>query len=129
MAGTQRKSAPAPVAKATPPAAPVAPVAAKSIPDFAALASQQTVAKELPKIGRNGQENPFTDKVRESFEKKEAYTLPPIPQEALTPVKVAIRRGATLADLGVSIREVKLENGTIEITYMGKVRSKRDATS
>lgn len=93
--------------------------------DFSALAAQAKAAPALPKMGRSTQDNPFVAKVRESFEKQQAVELPPVPNEALTPVKVAIRRGATLADLGVSIRETVQEDGTIVITFMGKTRNKR----
>lgn len=92
--------------------------------DFAALAKAATVAPALPKATREAKENPFIAQVRESFEKDVAYALPAIPEEALVGVRTAIRRGARLAELGVSIREAKTVQGVV-ITYKGKKRNSR----
>lgn len=122
--GPEPKPAPQPE-QAAAPAAPVKAAAPGKV-DFSALAKAAKTAPELPKMGRaGGQDNPFIQQVRDTFEKKEAVVLPPIPKEALTPVKVAIRRAATLAELGVSIREQETEEGIV-VSFQGKTRTKRN---
>lgn len=114
--------------KATAPAqaAPAPSTDGKQKVDFLALVQKAEVAPSLPKIGGRGSgDNAFVAKVRESFESGQAIKLPAIPKEALTPVKVAIRRGATLAELGVSIREEETDAGIV-LYFQGKTRNKRN---
>lgn len=96
--------------------------------DLAALAKAAKAAPELPKASRagGGEDNPFIPQIQESYQKQEARVLPPVPKEVLTSVKVAIRRAATRAGLGVSIREQEATDGTVVVSFMGKVRGTRD---
>lgn len=124
-------------AKRTPaktPAVPAKTAPLKAVPasdakpkfDLEALAAQSKQVEALPKIGSGASgDNPFRAKVRQSYTDGKPNQLPPIPADAVTPVIVSIRRGATLEGLGVSIRKQETEQGIV-ISYQGKVRSVRD---
>ncbi len=127
----RKTAAPAkPATKAAPAKPANAPVSPASGFDLAALAAGAKDAA-LPKVTRGGREGGKTkalaDLVTTSFTDNKAKQLPPVPggAEAAKSLTSAVRRAATMAGLGVSVRYVIDDKGMVTITLLGKEKTER----
>lgn len=94
--------------------------------EFADLAANVTVAKNLPAVRRSNGTNPFVPLVKRSWDEEVALATPPVAESRVRAVRTAIRRAARQQGLGVSIRTDATPDGVV-ITFMSKQRATRNS--
>jgi hypothetical protein len=108
--------------------APTSPAPSRSGLDFEALAAGAKAAKALPTVVRNGRKasTALADLITRSHAEGKPFSLPPVASEAaVKTLTTALRRAASQAGLGVSVRSEQTADGQYVVTIQGREKRER----